>query len=357
MESKKGSAKKVSIIIVVIALLILIFSVLSSRFTPSTDQARVQGLTLSLAPMVSGYVTKVNVSLHSEVKAGDTLFIIDRTPYEIAVKQAEINLENVTQSLTAGMSGLKGATAQLNSARVSLERAKKNWERTQRVMAQNEGAFSQVDRDRSESSYLTAVERVKTAQANLDGQKAALGPTDANNPSVKAVLNQLEKANWDLAHTVITAPSDGIIESFNVETGYFASAGRPIATLISNKTIWIQANFTENNLTHLKVNDKASITFDIDAGEVYDAKVVSIAYGVKTQTTSAGNLPTVRNSKGWLLEQQRFPVIIALEDEEVYKKLRQGSQADVVVFTGNSSILNTLAKIKIWFISKISYVR
>lgn len=227
MESKKGSAKKVSIIIVAIALLILIFSVLSSRFTPSTDQARVQGLTLSLAPMVSGYVTKVNVSLHSEVKAGDTLFIIDRTPYEIAVKQAEINLENVTQSLTAGMSGLKGATAQLNSARVSLERAKKNWERTQRVMAQNEGAFSQVDRDRSESSYLTAVERVKTAQANLDGQKAALGPTDANNPSVKAVLNQLEKANWDLAHTVITAPSDGIIESFNVETGYFASAGRP----------------------------------------------------------------------------------------------------------------------------------
>ncbi|GAL68456.1 hypothetical protein JCM19301_99 [Jejuia pallidilutea] len=65
----------------------------------------------------------------------------------------------------------------------------------------------------------------------------------------------------------------------------------------------------------------------------------------------------MRNSKGWLLEQQRFPVIIALEDEEIYKKLRQGSQADVVVFTGNSSILNTLAKIKIWFISKISYVR
>ncbi|MCX7548610.1 HlyD family secretion protein [Xanthomarina sp. F1114] len=357
MKSKKASAKKISILVIVLTFIIMLFNVLSSRFTPSTNQTRVHGLNLSLAPMVSGYVTRVDVALHSKVKEGDTLFIIDRKPYEIAVTQAEINLENVTQNLTAGLSGLKAATAQLNSARVKLDRAKKNWDRTQRVMAQNEGALSEADRDRSESSYLTAIEHVATAKANLEGQKTALGPTDANNPLVKGALNQLEKANWDLEHTVITAPSDGVIESFNVETGYFASAGRAIASLISNKTIWIQANFTENNLTHLKVNDEAGITFDIDAGEVYKAKVTSIAYGVKTQNTNAGDLPTVRSQQGWLREQQRFPVIIALEDQEVYKKLRQGSQANVVVYTGDSFILNSLAKLKIWFISKASYVR
>lgn len=357
MGAKKGSAKKVSIIVIVLTIVIMLFNVLSSRFTPSTNQARVQGLNLSLAPMVSGYVTRVDVGLHSEVMEGDTLFVIDRKPFEIAVIQAEINLENVTQNLSAGLSGLKAATAQLNSARVQLDRSKKNWDRTQRVMAQNEGALSEADRDRSESSYLSAIERVKTAEANLEGQKTALGPTDANNPLVKAALNQLEKANWDLEHTIITAPSDGVIESFNVETGYFASAGHALATLISNKTIWIQANFTENNLTHLKVNDAAGITFDIDAGEVYKAKVTSIAYGVKTQNTNAADLPTVRSQQGWLREQQRFPVIIALENQEIYKKLRQGSQANVVVYTGNSFILNTLAKFKIWFTSKVSYVR
>ncbi|MCX7550371.1 HlyD family secretion protein [Xanthomarina sp. F2636L] len=357
MKSKKASAKKISILVIVLTFIIMLFNVLSSRFTPSTNQTRVHGLNLSLAPMVSGYITRVDVSLHSQVKEGDTLFIIDRKPYEIAVTQAEINLENVIQNLTAGLSGLKAATAQLNSARVKLDRAKKNWERTQRVMAQNEGALSEADRDRSESSYLTAIEHVATAKANLEGQKTALGPTDAKNPLVKAAINQLEKANWDLEHTVITAPSDGVIESFNVETGYFASAGHAIASLISNKTIWIQANFTENNLTHLKVNDEAGITFDIDAGEVYKAKVTSIAYGVKTQNTNAGDLPTVRSQQGWLREQQRFPVIIALEDQVVYKKLRQGSQANVVVYTGDSFVLNTLAKFKIWLTSKFSYVR
>lgn len=355
--AKEKSAKKVSIIVLAVTFVILLFSVLSSRFTPATDQARVQGLSLPLAPMVSGYVTEVNVSLHSEVKQGDTLFVIDRTPYEIAVKQAETNLENVTQNLTAGLSGVKGAAAQLNSARVNLERAKKNWERTQRVMEQNEGAFSQADRDRSESSYLTAIERVKTAEANLEGQKTALGPTDADNPLVKGALNQMEKADWDLAHTVITAPSDGIIESFNIDTGYFASAGRPLASLVSNNTIWIQANFTENNLTHINVDDEAAITFDIDAGEVYKARVASIAYGVKTQATNAGDLPTVRGQQGWLRQQQRFPVIIELENKEVYKKLRQGSQADVVVYAEDGFLLNTLAKFKMWLTSKISYVR
>jgi multidrug resistance efflux pump len=357
MEAKKSSAKKISVIVIILTFVIMLFNVLSSRFTPSTNQVRVQGLNLSLAPMVSGYVTSVDVSLHTKVKEGDTLFIIDRKPFDIAVAQAEINLENVTQNLTAEVSGLKAATAQLNSARVRLDRAKKNWDRTQRVMTQNEGALSEADRDRSESSYLTAIENVATAEANLEGQKIALGPTNANNPLIKGALNQLEKANWDLEHTVITAPSDGVIESFNVEKGYFASAGHPIASLISNQTIWIQANFTENNLTHLKTNDDVDITFDIDAGEVYKAKVSSIAYGVKTQNTNAGDLPTVRSQQGWLREQQRFPVIIVLENKDIYKKLRQGSQANVVVYTGNSFILNTLAKFKIWFTSKVSYVR
>ncbi|GGG51157.1 HlyD family secretion protein [Bizionia arctica] len=357
MGANKGSAKKISIIVVVLTFVIMLFNVMGSRFTPSTNQARVQGLNLSLAPMVSGYVTRVDVGLHSEVKEGDTLFLIDRTPYEIAVVQAEINLENVTQNLSAGLSGLKAASAQLNSSRVKLDRATKNWDRTKRVMTQYEGALSEADRDRSESTYLTAIENVSTAEANLEGQKTALGPLDANNPLVKGALNQLEKANWDLEHTVIIAPSNGVIESFNVETGYFASAGRALASLISNKTIWIQANFTENNLSHLKVNDQASITFDIDAGEVYKAKVTSIAYGVKTQNTNAADLPTVRSQQGWLREQQRFPVIIALENDEVYKKLRQGSQANVVVFTGDSFILNSLAKFKMWLTSKVSYVR
>jgi multidrug resistance efflux pump len=356
-DKKQNKARKLSLVVIATIFIILLFNVLSSRFTPSTNQVRVQGLSLSLAPMVSGYIAEVNVELHSEVRQGDTLFVINRKPFEIALTQAEINLESVTQNINAGVAGLSAASAQLNRARVQLERATRNWDRTKRIMEQSEGALAQADSDQSESSYLSAIEGVKTAEANLEGQRASLGPITNDNPALKAALNQLDKANWDLEQTVIISPSDGVIESFNVKTGLYASPGRALASLVSNDAIWIQANFTEKNLSNLKVGDEAAITFDVDAGEIYAAKVTSIAYGVKTQTTSPGDLPTVRSQQGWLREQQRFPVIIALDQAEVYGKLRQGSQGNVVVFTGDNFILNTMAKMKIWLISKFSYVR
>lgn len=357
-STKKGNAtKKLSVITLLITLFLFIWDVLSDRHTPSTDQARVKGLVLPIAPMVSGYVTNVNVELHSKVKKGDTLFVIDKKPYEIALKVAESNLEKVTQSINAGTSSIKSAVARLNKAKVKLERATKNWERTQKVIEQNQGALSEADKERSESSYLEAIEQVASARASVEKQRVALGPTNTNNPNIKAVLNQIEKAQWDLSHTAVTAPSDGIIESFNIEEGYFAGAGRSLVSLVSNKNIWIQANLKENNISNIQIGNDVGIIFDIKPGTVFKGKVKSIAYGVSTDRTNTSGLPTVKSTQGWLRDPQRFPVIIEVEDAEILKKLRQGSQAEVVVYTGENFILNSLALFRIWVLSKLSYVR
>lgn len=351
------SVKKLSVITLILTVLIFIWYVASDRITPNTDQARVKGLVLSVAPMVNGYVTNVNVGLHSEVKKGDTLFMIDRKPYEIAVAVAEANLENATQSISAGESSIKAATAGLNKAKVKLDRASKNWDRTQRIIALNEGALSQADRDRSEASYLNAIEQVTASQANLESQLAALGPTDENNPDIKSFLNQLEKAEWDLTHTAIIAPSDGIIESFNVEVGYFAGVGRSMVTLVSNNNLWIQANLKENNISNISLGNEVDVILDIEPGKIFKGKVTSISYGVNTERTNAGTLPKVTTSQGWLRDPQRFPVIIEIVDSEIKQKLRQGSQAEVVVYTGNNWLLNFLARTRIYILSKLSYVR
>ena len=356
-KNKKRSVKKLSLLTLILTFLIFIWYVASDRITPNTDQARVKGLVLSVAPMVNGYVTKVNVGLHSEVKKGDTIFMIDRVPYEIAVAVAETNLEKVAQSISAGISSIKSATARLGKAKVNLDRATKNWERTQRVIAQSEGALSERDKDRSEAAYLDAIEQVTSAQAGVEKQLAALGPTDANNPDTKSALRQLEKAEWDLAHTAIVAPSDGTIESFNVEVGYFAGAGRAMVSLISNNDIWIQANLKENNISNINIGNEVDMIFDIEPGKIFKGKVKSISYGVSTDRTNAGDLPRITTTQGWLRDPQRFPVIIEIEDAEIKQKLRQGSQAEVVVYTGNNWLLNFLAGTRIYILSKLSYVR
>ncbi len=356
-DKKKSSVKKLSYITLIITFLIFVWYIAADRITPYTDQARVKGLVLPVAPLVNGYVTQVNVALHSQVKKGDTLFMIDRTPYEIAVAIAETNLEKVSQSISAGVSSIKAATARLSKAKVNLDRATKNWERTQRVISQNEGALSEADKERSEASYLNAIEQVASSQAGLEKELAALGPTDANNPDAKAVVRQLEKAQWDLAHTAIVAPSDGVIESFNVELGYFAGAGRSMVTLVSNSTLWIQANLKENNISNINIDNEVDLIFDIAPGTIFKGKVKSISYGVSTDKTNAGDLPTITTTQGWLRDPQRFPVIIEIEDSAIKENLRQGSQAEVVVYTGDNWLLNGLAGARIYIMSKLSYVR
>ena len=356
-NKKRSSVKKLSWLTLILTALIFVWYIASDRITPNTDQARVKGLVLSVAPMVNGYVTKVNVGLHSEVNKGDTLFMIDSKPYEIAVTLAETNLEKVLQSISAGESSLVAASARLTKANVKLDRATKSWERTQRVVAQNAGALSEADIDRSEASYLNAIEQVASSQAGLEKETAALGPTDANNPNMKSAVSQLEKANWDLSHTAIVAPSDGVIESFNVEVGYFAGAGRSLVSLISNDNIWIQANLKENNISNIEIGNEVKVIFDIEPGRIFKGAVRSIAYGVSTDRTNAGGLPKITTAQGWLRDPQRFPVIIEIEDSEIRQKLRQGSQAEIVVYTGENWLLNSLASVRIYIISKLSYVR
>ena len=356
-KKKRRSVKKLSLFVLLFTFLIFLWYIASDRITPNTDQARVKGLVLSVAPMVNGYVTRVNVSLHSEVKKGDTLFMIDRKPYEIAVAIAETDLEKVLQSISAGESSIKAASARLSKARVKLDRATKNWERTQRVIAQNEGALSERDKDRSEASYLEAIEEVTSAEAGVEKELAALGPTDMNNPDVKSVLGRLEKAEWELAHTAIVAPSGGVIESFNVEVGYFAGAGRSMVTLVSNNTMWIQANLKENNISNIKIGNEVDVIFDIAPGKVFKGEVKSIAYGVSTDRTNTGDLPRITSSQGWLRDPQRFPVIIELEDTSIEQRLRQGSQAEIVVYTGKNWLLNFLASTRIHIMTILSYVR
>jgi multidrug resistance efflux pump len=130
-----------------------------------------------------------------------------------------------------------------------------------------------------------------------------------------------------------------------------------MATLISNSNLWIQADLKENNISNISIGDEVDVIFDIEPGEVFQGKVASIAYGVSTDQTNPGSLPQINSTQGWLRDPQRFPVIIEIENEDILKKLRQGSQAEIVVYTGNNWLLNFLASVRINVLSYLSYVR
>ncbi|GGZ92666.1 HlyD family secretion protein [Algibacter mikhailovii] len=357
-KEQKSPIKLITRIVLIVSLLFFVWYILAERHTPYTDQARIKGLVTPVTSRVSGNIIDVRIKLHTNVKAGDTLFLIDPSPFEIAVLKAEANIDNAVQSVAASSSSVKSAAGKLGVAKAQLERAQRNWNRVEKVMRENAGALSESDKDQSETALLQATEQVASSQANLDRAKQSLGDSGPDNPKIRTAIQELEKAQLDLAFTAIIAPTDGVIESFDIDLGYYASAGQPLTTLISNSDVWIQADMKENNLSLLKVGDPVKYTFDIAPGVIYEGHVRSLGYGVSADQTNKGGLPTINSKNSWLRDPQRFPVIISFDSiatQEV--PIRLGGQVDVVAYTGNSWILNAIASFRIKFNSWLSYVR
>ncbi len=345
-------------IVLVLAAIVFVWYMYSDRFTPYTDQARVTEITIPVVPRVSGNLIDVRIKLHSAVKTNDLLFQIDTSQFALAVKGAEANIENVIQQLGAQGASVKAAASAVGVAKAQLDRAQRNYNRTERVIKKNPGALSQADIDRVETSLSQAVENLANAEANLSKVKKQLGPEGENNPQLKLAINQLNNAQLQLSWTKIFAPTDGYIESLNLDVGYYAQAGKPLATLVSKEDLWIQANLKENNLSKMKPGDKVEFILDIAPGRVFKGTVGSIGYGVQTgNKTTPGDLPDIKSKSSWLQDPQRFPVVIEISDPEVKKLCRAGGQADVVIYTGDHSFLNFIARIRIRINSWLSYVR
>ena len=357
MGKEKSSIKKVSLIVLLITGIFFVWYVISDRYTPYTDQGRIQGLITPVSPRVSGFVTDIKVDLHSRVNAGDTLFQIDKRPFEIAILIAEAEIDNSTQSVAASSASVKSSAGKLGVAKAQLDRAQRNWNRVQKVMEENEGALSESDKDQSETALLQAIEQVASAEASLERSKQSLGDSGPDNPKIRSAIQNLEKALLDLEFSTIIALTDGVIESFDVDLGYYANAGQPITTLISSSNVWIQANLKENNLSRMEIDNDVEFLLDIAPGKIFSGKVKSLGFGVATDETNKGGLPTISEKKGWLQDPQRFPVIIICDDPNVKDLYRLGGQVDVVVYTGDNFVLNGIASLRLKLISMLSYVR
>lgn len=356
-EGKKSPIKLVTGVILGISILFLIWYILSDRHVPYTDQAKINGLMSPIVPRVSGNITKINVRLHSEVNAGDTLFEIDKRPYLLAVQKAEANLDNTAQNVAARTASVKSAAGRLGMARAQLDRAQRNWNRVQNVLQENPGALSQSDRDAAETSLSQATEQVASAEADLERSQQMLGFSGEENPQFRAAVKALEQAQLDLAFTSVTAASKGYIESFSIDLGFFASTGQPLATLVSEDDFWIQADLKENNISNLKPGNKVEFSLDVAPGHVFTGEVRSIGHGVTTGNANRGDLPKVSSAQGWLRDPQRFPVIISFNKEEVAPYVRLGGQADVMVYTKDHGLLKWIGEIRIRIMSWLSYAR
>ncbi len=354
---KKDPVKAITYGTLLFCLILFIFHVVSDRHTPYTDQARIKGLAIPIAPRVAGNLTKVNVELHTAVQLGDTLFQLDVRPFDLAIKNAEAKLDNTAQQVGARTATVKSATGRLGVARAQLDRAQRNYNRVETVLQENPGALSQSDKDAAETGLSQAIEQVASAEADLEKAQQQLGTSGPENPQLRAAVVSLEQAHLDREFSTVYAPAHGVIESFNVDLGYYSQPGQSLAMLITTNDIWIQADLKENNISNMKPGNEVDIILDIVPGRIFKGKVRSIGYGVQSGYNDRNDLPTVESKQSWLRDPQRFPVIITVDNEDFLKYSRLGGQADVVVYTGDYPLLNSLGWLRLKINGWLSYIR
>ena len=358
-NTAKKSVKKGTFLFLIMIVLSLVWYLVSDRYTPYTQQARVDGYVVGISSEVSGVVKQVWVKNNQTIEAGKPLFEIKRSQYEIALNQARSQLEDVKRQIAAGAAGVESAQSNLLAAKASKKKAQQDVNRLEGLYKKDPGAISIRRLESSQSSYAQALAKVSGAEAEVMRAVEQKGGEGENNAKLKSAVSAVNKAELDLKHTTTYALSAGIITDLRTDVGQFANAGSPVMTFISLHDIWINAEFTENNLGHMKIGTPVELVIDSIPGEVFSGAVRSIGLGVSMgQEPPAGTLPTIDNNRDWLRQSQRFPVIIAfdIEQSELLRQfIRIGGQAEVITFTEGHGFLNSLAKIYIRFMSWFSY--
>jgi len=349
--------RKWTFIVLGAAGILLCWYLIADRITPYSSQARVHALVVPISAQVSGNVTEVQVGNNQLVDAGQVLLQIDPAQYHLAVATAEANLQTARQATGASTASVDAAKAAVTSAKANLLRAEQDAVRLRRIKLEDPGALSDRRIETAEATLSAAQGQLGSAIANLEKARQDLGEAGDNNARILQAQAALEQAELDLQRTTVMAPDNGLVTDVRVDRGNFAAVGAPQMTFVATHNIWVQADFTENNLGNIRPGTAVEVAFDAMPGRVFDGKVRGIGFGVATGSTPLGSLPTIENNRQWLRDEQRYAVVIDFEipDAEDGRNIRVGAQASVIVYTGGNWLFNTIGKIHVRVASILSF--
>ncbi len=356
-KAPKDPVRRWTFIILAICVLLFAWYLRSDRVTPNTSQARVNALVIPIAPEISGTITGVAVSNNQAVSAGQELFQIDIKRYQLAVQTAQANYEAAQQAVGAAEAGVNAAEAQMDAASAGVVRARQDAVRMSNIRKEDPGAISQRRLESAVASLAVAEGQYSAAEANRDQAIQNLGAEGERNSRILQAQAALDQAELDLQRATVRAPGDGVVSGVRLDKGNFAAAGAPQMTFIATANVWVQADFKENNLAYIKPGDEVGIVFDALPGQVIKGRVREVGFGVAVDTAPLGSLPTIHNDANWLRDAQRYPVLIDIDRSSYQgeKLLKVGSQATVVVYTGQHWLVNPLASLWIRLVSILTY--
>jgi membrane fusion protein (multidrug efflux system) len=325
----------VGVVVVIAAIIYGAYYLLYLRFFESTDDAYVTGDTAQINSRTAGTILSIHANNTQAVRRGQLLVEIDPLPAQVAMQAAEADLANTTRNTRALFAKADEQRAQVAQAQALSAQRQSDYKR--RASAVGDGAVSAEDLSDARHTLDQAAAATTAAQHSLNQTLAQIQGTDvANNPAVLAAEARLRTAAINLFYTRLTAPIDGVVAQRNAGVGDQVAAGTPLMAVVPLATVWVDANFKEVQLRHMRIGQSVAVTADIYGSSVtYHGHVAGLAAG---SGDAFALLPPQNASGNWIKIVQRLPVRIEFDRRELEKHpLRIGLSTSVQVDTRDQS--------------------
>ncbi|WP_430389390.1 efflux RND transporter periplasmic adaptor subunit [Dyella sp. 20L07] len=314
-------------ILAALAWVLLWVFVFSTR--EKTDNAYVGGNQVAISAQVSGTVVAILTDDTQRVEAGQILVKLDSTDADVRLQQSSSALAQAVRQVRQQTDSATGADAQVAKAKVDLKKAQADLARRLPLVAEQAEAPENVQHlrdgvDQAQAALDAAQAQASAAHATIEGTQVA------NNPAVEQARANFRAAWIAAQRNAIYAPVTGYVAQRSVQLGNSVQPGQQLMTVVPLHNLWVDANFKENQLRHIRVGQPAKVVADVYGGGVeYHGKVIGLGAG----TGAVFSLLPAQNATGnWIKVVQRVPVRIALDDKELDQHpLRVGLSTDVTV--------------------------
>lgn len=320
----------------VIGLVFLLLYLLVWQHQEETDDAYVAGNLVQITAQVPGTVGEIRVKDTDTVKAGDVLLSLDTEDAQLAYESALDGLRMAARQYRQQDAAVFQAAALVNAKKTAQRNAQDAYQR--RVKLKDSGAISAEELEHMRAAAEGAQADLQAALAQQAAARAAVGdnvPLEQQ-PAVLTAIAKVKQAWLNLQRTAIRAPIDGQIAKRNVEIGQKIAPGAPLMVIVPLHQLWVDANFKETQLEHMRIGQAVTLHADLyGSGVVYHGKIVGMSAG----TGSAFSLLPPQNATGnWIKVVQRVPVRVSLDEQELLKNpLRIGLSMTAAVNTKDKS--------------------
>ncbi len=328
-EKRKKIAWIFWLIIGVLAIIGFFLWLFLLRFFAYTDDCYVEGNQVYLTPLHPGFVTAIHTDDTFLAKKGQLLVELDETDAIIALNQAKEELAGVVREVCQLFHQVFAYEAEISVREAEFIVAGQDYEH--RVHVLDAGGVSLEDYEHAVAALRASFFTLQMTRILYDKALAMVqGTSIKTHPRVLAAADKVRDTWVRLYRCKIYAPVEGLVAQRTIQVGMWANAGEPLLSVIPLDQIWVNANYRETQLRHMRIGQKARITSDLYGGDVvFHGVIVGLPGG-------AGNafslLPPQNLSGNWIKIVQRLPVRVALDPEELKRHpLRIGLSMESIV--------------------------